>query len=99
MDKYVVILKDKVSNEIDADLNYRHCKHLKNTAEQGLLFLCGPLIGHGGAMQIVLAKSLEDAESLIKKDPFISEGFYKSYEIYRLLDANLENNFLYKGEL
>lgn len=96
MKKYVVILKDKISDSIEEGLNRRHVEHLRNTALNGHLFLCGPLIGHGGAMQIIEADSLEEAENFIKQDPFIAEGFYKSYEIYYLLEANLENNFLLK---
>lgn len=96
MNKYVVILKDKISNEIEEGLNRRHVTHLKQTALDGHLFLCGPLIGHGGAIQIIEADSKEEAEEMIKKDPFVSEGFYKTYEIYMLLEANLENNFLLK---
>lgn len=96
MNKYVVILKDKISNEIEDGLNRRHVAHLKQTALDGHLFLCGPLIGHGGAMQIILADSEEEARGFIEKDPFVLEGFYRSYEIYMLLDANIENNFLLK---
>lgn len=96
MSKYVVILKDKVSDTIEDGLNRRHVAHLKQAAIDGKLFLCGPLIGHGGAMQIVEAESKEEAEAIIKKDPFIAEGFYLNYDIYLLLEANLENNFLLK---
>jgi len=96
MNKYVVILKDKISNEIEDGLNRRHVDHLKQTALDGHLFLCGPLIGHGGAMQIIEANSKEEAEEMIQNDPFIAEGFYQTYEIYWLLEANLENNFLLK---
>ena len=96
MSKYVVILKDKVSDIIEDGLNRRHVAHLKQAAIEGKLFLCGPLIGHGGAMQIVEAESKEEAEAIIKKDPFIAEGFYLNYDIYLLLEANLENNFLLK---
>lgn len=96
MKKYVVILKDKISDEIDKELNKRHVKHLEQTAINGHLFLCGPLIGHGGAMQIILADNEEEAKSYVEKDPFIAEGFYQSYEIYLLLEANLENHFLLK---
>ena len=96
MSKYVVILKDKVSDTIEDGLNRRHVAHLKQAAIDGKLFLCGPLIGHGGAMQIVEAESKEEAEAIIKKDRFISEGFYLNYDIYLLLEANLENNFLLK---
>ena len=98
MNKYVVILKDKVSDVIEDGLNRRHVAHLKKLSEEGLLFLCGPLIGHGGAMQIILAKSKEEAEEMIKADPFVSEGFYRGYDIYWLLEANSENNFLLKDE-
>lgn len=96
MSKYVVILKDKVSDTIEDGLNRRHVAHLKQAAIDGKLFLCGPLIGQGGAMQIVEAESKEEAEAIIKKDPFIAEGFYLNYDIYLLLEANLENNFLLK---
>ena len=99
MEKYVVILKNKSSDTIDPAMNVRHCDHLRKLALEGTLFLCGPLIGHGGAMQIVEAESKEEAEAIIKKDPFISEGFYLNYDIYLLLEANLENNFLLKAPL
>ena len=96
MSKYVVILKDKVSDTIEDGLNRRHVAHLKQAAIDGQLFLCGPLIGHGGAMQIIEANTKEEAIEIIEKDPFISEGFYTNYDIYLLLEANLENNFLLK---
>lgn len=96
MKKYVAILKDKISDTIDKDLNLRHIDHLKKIALKEQLFLCGPLLGHGGAMQILLANSKEEAEKMLLEDPFLSEGFYKNYELYELLEANLENNFLLK---
>ena len=96
MDKYVVILKNKISDVIDPGLNKRHCDHLRKLALEGTLFLCGPLIGHGGAMQILCANSLEEAKELVKLDPFVAEGFYLDFDCYRLLEANLENNFLQK---
>ena len=96
MEKYVIILKNKSSDTIDPDMNVRHCDHLRKLALEGTLFLCGPLIGHGGAMQILYANSLEEAKELVKQDPFVSEGFYLDFDCYRLLEANLENNFLLK---
>lgn len=96
MKKYVAILKDKISNTIDPELNIRHVDHLKQTALNGNLFLCGPLLGHGGAMQIIIANTKEEAEMMLQKDPFLAEGFYTNYELYELLEANLENNFLLK---
>ena len=64
MEKYVVILKNKISDVIEPGLNQRHCDHLRKLANEGTLFLCGPLIGHGGAMQILYAHSLEEAIEL-----------------------------------
>ena len=96
MEKYVVILKNKISDVIEPGLNQRHCDHLRKLANEGTLFLCGPLIGHAGAMQILYAHSLEEAIELVKQDPFVSEGFYLDFDCYRLLEANLENNFLQK---
>lgn len=96
MNKYVVILKDKIIETIDPELNVRHVAHLKQTAIEGHLFLCGPLIGHGGAMQIIEANTIEEAKAMVEADPFIKEGFYQNYDIFYLLEANLENNFLLK---
>ena len=96
MKKYVAILKDKNSDTIDPELIIRHVEHLKKTALNGQLFLCGPLLGHGGAMQIFVAESKDEAEKMLLSDPFLSEGFYTKYELYELLDANLENCFLLK---
>lgn len=96
MKKFVAILKDKSCDTIDPQLNIRHVEHLKQTALQGNLFLCGPLLGHGGAMQILIADSKEKALEMLQQDPFLSEGFYTNFELYELLEANLENNFLLK---
>ena len=71
MSKYVVILKDKACDTIEDGLNRRHVAHLKQAAIDGSLFLCGPLIGHGGAMQII--EALEQLEVISKPE----DGDYK----------------------
>ncbi|MEE0966828.1 MAG: hypothetical protein U0L85_07240 [Bacilli bacterium] len=45
---------------------------------------------------MILADSQEEVEEMIKKDSFVSEEFYRDYDIDMLLEANLENHFLLK---
>ena len=94
MSKYVVLYKLKERKGFTADLAKNHVEHLKNLSRKKILFLCGRLKGNG-AMLILEAKSLKEAEAYILQDPVIVQKNY-SFVIHELIEANEENNFLLK---
>ena len=94
MIKYVAILKEKRAGTLSEALLERHVAHLERLAGEGRLFLCGPFRDGHGAIQILLARSLAEAEALLLADPFVSEGYYGRHEIHELVEANAANNWL-----
>ena len=56
--------------------------------------MCGLLKGNG-AILILEAKSLKEAEAYILQDPVIFQKKYE-YKTHELIEANEENNFLLK---
>lgn len=94
MAKFVFIIKDKDPDILDKDLYYRHIDYLKRCAGEGKLHLVGPLKGHDKLLQVIEASSAEEAEILVKQDPYIEKGHYRNFEIYELLESNADNNWL-----
>jgi uncharacterized protein YciI len=94
MSKYVVLYKLKERKGFTADLAKNHVEHLRDLSNKNILHLCGLLKGNG-AMLIMEAKSLKEAESYILQDPVIIHKKY-GYVIHELIEANESNNFLLK---
>ena len=94
MSKYVAQYKLKERKGFTAELARIHVEHLRNLSRKKILLLCGLLKGNG-AMLIVEAKSLKEAEAYILQDPVIIHKKY-GYVIHELIEANEENNFLLK---
>ena len=47
-----------------------------------------------GALQIISAASYESAKAILVRDPFLSNGYYQRYELFMLIEANAQNNWL-----
>ncbi len=94
MKKFIIILKDKQNGTLTSELLKQHVSHLRNLTALNKLYLCGPFKDDNGALQIIMANKIEDAEELVNKDPFIREKYYNSYSIYELIEANEDNNWL-----
>lgn len=94
MNKYIVILKDKARGDLNDELLIKHVHHLKKLKAEGVLFLCGPFKDNDGALQIILANTIVEAEKIIQQDPFIVSKYYNQYSISELIEANEENNYL-----
>ncbi len=71
-----------------------HVAHLKQLTGRGELVLCGPFRDGGGALQILDAPSLDAARQMVMADPFIARGYYASFELQELIEANEGNNWL-----
>ncbi|MFT4413314.1 YciI family protein [Fredinandcohnia humi] len=94
MRKFVAIFKDKKKGELTKDLLNKHVKHLQNLTKDSKLFICGPFKDNNKAMQILICDSIDEAINLVESDPFVKEGYYATYDINELIEANENNNWL-----
>ncbi len=94
MAKYILLLKNKRKVALTKELLQGHVDHLKKYSSKGNIFLAGPFKDNDGAIQIIEAESRIVAESIVQKDPFVSEKYYQTYELNELIEANDENNWL-----
>ncbi|MGV3465562.1 MAG: YciI family protein [Heyndrickxia sp.] len=94
MKMFVVILMGRREGELSEELLLKHVQHLQNLHDQGSLFLCGPFKENDKAMIILFCESLEGANQLVQRDPFVKEGYYSAYEVSELMEANEGNNWL-----
>lgn len=94
MTKFVAILRDKNQDHLTRDIHFRHIDHLRTCSRQGSLLLAGPLKDQNRVIQIVRAESLEQARHVVDSDPYIANGIYGNYEMYELIEACEDNNWL-----
>ena len=94
MSKHVVILRNKRKGTLTRDLLMRHIDHLRALKAQGQLVLCGPFVDDSGAFLLLDAASVQDAEAIVKTDPFITQHYYQSFEVHELIESNESNNWL-----
>lgn len=94
MRSFLVLLDGKNKGRLTEDLLQRHAQHLAKLHREGCLQLCGPLAERAGAMLVFRCKTAEEAEHLVRMDPFIQERYYVSYEVIEFMEANEENNWL-----
>lgn len=93
---YVMMIKrGKSYNKITKAVIARHVENLKNLDAHGKIKLCGPLKGCPGVAGMVIFKtqSYEEAETLCKLEPLVSDG-YASYTLASLQVADKDNNYL-----
>jgi uncharacterized protein YciI len=94
LSKFAVFYKLKERKGFTAELSKEHVEHLRSLSQRKILCLCGLLKGNG-AMLLIEAKTLEEAESYINQDPLIIHKKY-GYTIHEFVEANEANNYLLK---
>ncbi|WP_221567803.1 YciI family protein [Alkalihalobacillus sp. TS-13] len=94
MRKFVAVLKNKRKGELSEKLLSQHIEHLQKLNKNSKLFICGPIKDDDKAMQILICNTIDEAIDLVESDPFVKEGYYGDYEIYELIEANEDNNWL-----
>lgn len=94
MRTYLVIYSNKDADKFDESLILAHVKHLESLTKKGNLIICGPFSDGSGAVLILQSNTLDELDGLIKKDPFIVEGYYRGYEITEFNKADESNGFL-----
>lgn len=94
MKRFIVILKDKKKEELEAELLVKHIEHLREMNREGKLIIAGPFKNDEQGLLILSCGDLGEAITLVESDPFINEKYYQSYEINEFIAANEENNWL-----
>ncbi|GIN37251.1 YciI family protein [Heyndrickxia oleronia] len=96
MQKFLILLKDKRKGELTHELLKQHVEHLQKLSNISKLFICGPLKDNEKAMQILKCETKDEAQKLVESDPFIQKGYYASYEVHEIIEANEGNNWLFE---
>jgi uncharacterized protein YciI len=58
-----------------------HRQYLKSLREHGQLAICGPFTDDSGALIVYEADSIEEAEKLLRSDPFHQNGIFLRYQL------------------
>lgn len=94
MGKFVVILRERRPAVLTRGMYDRHIQYLQESSRAGTLLLAGPLKGQDRVLQILSAGSREEAERILSRDPFVSEGYFRGYDCHELIESNEANNWL-----
>jgi uncharacterized protein len=70
----------KDANKIQS-IRPSHRQYLMSLREQGKLAVSGPFTDDSGALIVYEAATREEAEKLLKSDPFCENGIFLHYEI------------------
>jgi uncharacterized protein YciI len=80
--KFAAVIDYKVENPKVAEVRPAHRQYLTELKTQGKLVISGPFPEKGGALIVYEADSKEEAEALLKADPFTTGGVFISWAIY-----------------
>ncbi len=58
-----------------------HRQYLRGFLENGQLRAAGPFAGHAGALWILEVETTEEAEEIIKADPYAAAGVFVKWQI------------------
>lgn len=94
MKTFLVLYSEKQVHILNDDLLSTHIEFLKKLNMDDRLSICGPFIDNKGAVLIIMADTIMEAEEIIKQDPFIRQNYYKKYVIHEFMVANSDNNWL-----
>src|SRR5579872_7212900 len=94
MKTFLVLYSEKQAHILNDDLLNTHIEFLKKLNMGDCLSICGPFVDNKGAVLIIIADAVTEAEKIIKQDPFIRQKYYEKYVIHEFIVANSENNWL-----
>lgn len=58
-----------------------HLAHLQPLVEAGRVKLAGPFLDKTGSLIVLEAESLEDAWSIVARDPYVVQGVFNRVEV------------------
>lgn len=94
MKTFLVLLSEKQPQLLNDHMLKSHIDFLKQLRIDNHLPICGPFTDNTAAVLIIKADTITQAEEMVKKDPFISQNYYKKYIIHEFMAAGEENNWL-----
>lgn len=94
MGNFIFILARRNPQAITREIYSSHVEYLRKQTIEKRLLLAGPIKNRGIILQLYCAETLDEAETLVNNDPYVSHGYYQSYRGYEWVMANEENNWL-----
>jgi uncharacterized protein YciI len=79
--KIAAIIEYAQDKEIIAKVRPIHRQYLASLRERGHLAASGPFTDDSGALIIYEAGSKEEAEQILKGDPFFQNGIFQKYQL------------------
>jgi uncharacterized protein YciI len=79
--KFAAIIEYTQDKTKIAEIRPVHRQYLSSLLEQGRLAAAGPFTDDSGALIVYEANSKEEAETILKGDPFHHNGIFLSYVI------------------
>ena len=79
--KFAVIAEYDPNDPKLAEVRPVHRKYLAELHANGKLAISGPFTEGGGALIVLEADSIEEAEAMVEADPFVKEGVFRSQVI------------------
>jgi uncharacterized protein len=79
--KFAVILEFTPREDRIAEVRPEHRKWLTKLRDQGKLVVSGPFTDGSGGLIVLEAASSDDAEALLKQDPYREAGIVKSWMV------------------
>ncbi|WP_010094348.1 YciI family protein [Ornithinibacillus scapharcae] len=79
--KYFAVFLPMKDEEKSKQHRPEHLAFLQGKLEEGYIFAKGPFVDGAGGLVIYQANSLEEAEAIVKQDPYVIIGA-RGYEIH-----------------
>jgi uncharacterized protein YciI len=75
-----------------AEIRPSHRDYQEGLRQQGKLVIAGPFTDDSGGLIVYNAATKEDAEAIIRNDPFFKHGIFVSWTIreWRIIKANFD---------
>jgi uncharacterized protein YciI len=79
--KFAAIIAYSQDKAKIASIRPTHRQYLTSLRDRGQLAISGPFTDDSGALIVYEAASREEAESLLKGDPFFANGIFLEYQL------------------
>jgi uncharacterized protein YciI len=79
--KFAAIIEYLQDKAKVSEIRPLHRQYLTSLKEKGQLAACGPFTDDSGALIVYEAATKEEAEALIKADPFNKNGIFLKYQL------------------
>lgn len=79
--KFAAIIEYTPDKAKIAQIRPTHRQYLTSLRERGQLAIAGPFTDDSGSCIVYETNSVEEAEKLLKGDPFYSNGIFVSYKL------------------